>query len=323
MAEAAPLVEIPEAPIPPGAAAEWFEGTDGARLRAALFPAMGAPRGSVVLSGGRTEPIEKYFEVIGELQARGFTVLAHDWRGQGLSARALPDRLKGHADGFQPFLDDYRALLAAFEARLPKPWIALGHSMGGCLTLLALGRGEAARFAAGVLSAPMLGLQLPLPLPVARGLARFFCAVGRRHGYVFLQEGSPFDADFEGNRLTHDERRFLRHRHQIDACPDLALGSVTWGWLDFATRAMTENARPERLARVAIPMLVYSAEADQIVEVAAQARAAERLPDARYVVVPGARHEILMETDERRAVVWAAFDDLADRVAPKLRSPSA
>jgi lysophospholipase len=32
------------------------------------------------------------------------------------------------------------------------------------------------------------------------------------------------------------------------------------------------------------------------------------------VEAPGAFHEILMETDERRAVFWRAFDDLARRV---------
>jgi lysophospholipase len=96
----------------------------------------------VVVSPGRSEPIEKYFEVVQDLLDRGFVVLVHDWRGQGLSHRALPDRLKGHAAGFKEFLGDYQALLAAFETRLPKPWIALGHSMGGCLTMLALATGE-------------------------------------------------------------------------------------------------------------------------------------------------------------------------------------
>ncbi|MFX9169433.1 alpha/beta hydrolase, partial [Acinetobacter baumannii] len=94
----------------------------------------GAARGSVVLSPGRSEPIEKYFEVIGELQARGFTVLVHDWRGQGLSHRMLPDALAGHAPDWRTYLHDFDAMIAAFRARLPEPWIALGHSMGGGLT---------------------------------------------------------------------------------------------------------------------------------------------------------------------------------------------
>ncbi len=157
MNESAPLIATPDAPVPEGGAAEWFTGVDGVRLRAALFPAKAALRGSVVLSPGRTEALEKYFEVIGELQSRGFVVLIHDWRGQGLSARALPDRMKGHAVGWQTFLSDYKRLLDTFEPRLPKPWIQMAHSMGGCLSLLALAKGED-RFVASALSAPMFGI---------------------------------------------------------------------------------------------------------------------------------------------------------------------
>ena len=69
----------------------------------------------MILSGGRTEPIEKYYETASELTARGFVVLCHDWRGQGLSWRLLPDRLKGHAAGSDDFVTDYAAMVAAFE----------------------------------------------------------------------------------------------------------------------------------------------------------------------------------------------------------------
>ena len=82
-----------------------------------------------MLSGGRTEVIEKYFEVIQDFLDRGFVVLAHDWRGQGLSHRALGDPLKGHADGSKAFLDDFRILLDAYASRLPKPWVAVAHSI--------------------------------------------------------------------------------------------------------------------------------------------------------------------------------------------------
>jgi len=126
----APLVSIPQAPTPAGGGAEWITGAGGAQLRAALFRPRGPARGSVVLSTGRTEAIEKYFEVIEDLLRRGFVVLCQEWRGQGLSHRELPDRLKGHARGIQPYLDDYAAILAAYEAQLPRPWLAIGHSMG-------------------------------------------------------------------------------------------------------------------------------------------------------------------------------------------------
>lgn len=321
MSSAAPLVATPAAPVPPGGEAEWVTAADGARLRAALFRPAGVSRGSVVLSGGRTEPIEKYFEVIGELLDRGFTVLVHDWRGQGLSQRALPDRLKGHARGYEAFVGDYTTLLDVFEARLPRPWIAVGHSMGGCLTLLALAKGVSARFAGAVLSAPMLGLHMPTPRLVASLLAGGFSLIGQGDRYCLDNPGKPFDDAFEDNTLTHDRARFLRHRAQIKADPDLALGGPTWGWLAFALKAGAYLARPAHLKGVTIPVVICSAGADKIVVNLAQSAAAAALPKGRFVTVPDAYHEILMETDDRRAVFWAEFDALAGELAPI--SPSA
>ena len=312
MAEKAPLYGTDAAPVPEGAVAEWFTGAGGARLRAALFPAKGAVRGSVMLSGGRTEPIEKYFEVVGELNARGFTVLAHDWRGQGLSQRLLPDRLRGHASGSDDFVADYAALIAAFEARLPTPWLAVGHSMGGCLTALVLARGER-RFVGAVLSAPMLGLYTtPIPPPLARLLAGTLALIGLGGG------GTPGGdaASFETNILTHDPRRYARNVGLVAAHPDLALGAPTWGWLAFAFSAMGELQKGPGVPKVETPVIIVAAAEDRIVDNAGTRLVASRFPHGRYVEAPGAFHEVLQETDEIRATFWREFDALATDVAP-------
>lgn len=316
MTAAAPLLDLPQAPVPTGGAAEWFTGFGGARLRAALFAAKGPIRGSVVLSPGRTEPIEKYFEVVCELQAKGFVVLVHDWRGQGLSHRMLPDRLKGHADGMQPFLDDFQALLDAFEARLPKPWIALGHSMGGCLTALALGHGER-RFSAAVLSAPMFGLNTGgRPKAITRLLAKAMVLLGRAGDYVLGDPGKPFAYDFANNALTHDQARFDRAFAQITACPDIALGAPTWGWLKFAFQACDWLAQNPSVAQIDLPVTVLGAGAEALVDNAEQAKVTARMPKGRYLVVEGAFHEILMEIDALRTAFWQEFDRVAEQVAP-------
>src|SRR6185437_16245542 len=191
MDDDAPLIETAEARAPPGGAAAWYAGAGGAKLRAALFAPQRRPRGSIVLSGGRTEPIEKYYEFIGELLDRGFVVLAHDWRGQGLSQRDLPDPLKGHVRGYKTYLDDFRALLGAYSERLPKPWTAVAHSMGGCLTLLAMAHGET-RFAGAILSAPMLGLRTPFPLVFSQLLTGLNIMAGRGKLYTLGGAGKPF-----------------------------------------------------------------------------------------------------------------------------------
>jgi lysophospholipase len=249
-----------------------------------------------------------------DLLDRGFVVLVHDWRGQGLSHRALPDRLKGHAAGFKDFLGDYQALLAAFETRLPKPWIALGHSMGGCLTMLVLATGER-RFAAAVLSAPMLGLNTGArPAGGARALAWLMSRSRYKGDYVLGDAGDPFVQSFPDDALTHDAARYARHRAQIHANPDIALGGITWGWTDFAFSACAFLRRTKGVEAVSVPVTIVAAGQDSRVLIADEKSIASRLPQGRYVEIPDAFHEILIETDDRRAVFWKAFDETVDGV---------
>src|SRR5690606_728435 len=157
------------------------------------------------------------------------------------------------------FLEDFRALLTAFAPRLPKPWVAVGHSMGGCLTLLALAHGED-RFAGAVLSAPMLGIRTGRIAPgTAHLLTRIHVLLGRAGRYTLGQAGKPFDADFDANILTHDRRRFARNCGLLTAEPQLALGAPTWGWLDFALSATAYLSQPDRLRAVTVPVTLVSA----------------------------------------------------------------
>ena len=309
----APLIDTPAAPVPSGGAAEWYEGAGGARLRAALFPATAAdPRGSVVVHPGRTEAIEKYFEVVDRLRDRGFAVLVHDWRGQGLSHRMLPDRKAGHAEGFADFLTDHDRLLGAFAARLPKPWISLGHSMGGCLALLALAQGES-RYAGAILSAPMLGLGLGrTPVAAARVLAAANRLLGRGGLAARPDTGAP--ETFETNILTHDPARYARNAAQIAACPDLALGGPTWGWIDFALSATEVLQRGDGVPRIKVPVTVAAAGEERLVDNAKSRLVAGRLSNGRFVEIPGAYHEILQELDPLQAPFWTEFDALAAKV---------
>ena len=312
MSDAAPLFGTDAAPVPPGASAHWFAGAGGLRLRAALFPPAGPARGSVVLSGGRTEPIEKYFEVADELNARGFVVLCHDWRGQGLSQRLLPERLKGHAVGYADVLQDYGDLLATFETRLPKPWLAIGHSMGGALTALALVTGER-RFAAAFLTAPMFGIFTPpLPRPVVKVLARALSRIGLGGGLVPGASLAAPPTPFAENVLTHDPRRYARNVEQTSVHPELALGPPTWGWLDFAFAAIRELRQGKGAPKVEIPVVVIAAGDDQLVDNRDLRLITDRFPKGQYVEIAGAHHEILMETDLLRAVFWREFDALAE-----------
>ena len=116
-------------------------------------------KGTVVLLTGRGEFIEKYAtEVVGELLGRGYCVYALDWRGQGLSDRALADRGKGHIDNFSTYMADLQLFLDKVVApAAPRPILALCHSMGGHIMMRVLAENGSGPLSAGVLCSPMTG----------------------------------------------------------------------------------------------------------------------------------------------------------------------
>ena len=65
------LVALAKNPVPSGAITGTFKSRDGLRLRFARWePTRGPKRGTVCLFQGRSESIEKYFEVVADLRRR-------------------------------------------------------------------------------------------------------------------------------------------------------------------------------------------------------------------------------------------------------------
>ncbi|HEY4344126.1 MAG TPA: alpha/beta hydrolase [Parvibaculum sp.] len=315
----APVVLIPENPMPRGGQARWITASDGVRLRVIAWPPEAAglahARGTVFVFGGRTEFAEKYFEVVGELLARGFAVATVDWRGQGLSDRALADPRKGHVGNFADFERDISAFMGEVAPALPRPWIALAHSMGGNVLMRAL-HDHPEWFSACVLSAPMLGLRLGSAF--AANLARAVAFSGSMLGFGsrYLPGGTAKAADevpFSENILTHDERRYAVYQALVRAEPKLGLGASTLGWLFAAFRSIKAAASPAYLAAIKVPVLIALAEEDGLIDRSSLQFAAQHLPQGELVTIEHARHEILIETDPCRAKFWAAFDDFIAR----------
>jgi lysophospholipase len=71
---------------------------------------------------------------------------------------------------------------------------------------------------------------------------------------------------------------------------------------------MGEFADPSYAGRLRQPLLLVAAGQDQIVSTPATGAFAVRLRAGSHLVIPGARHELLMEQDRYREQFWAAFD---------------
>src|SRR5918998_179476 len=87
-----------------------------------------------------------------------------------------------------------------------------------------------------------------------------------------------------------------------------AIGAPTVAWLHAAFRFMARFGEASFPLQVRVPTLVVAAGADPICDTPAIERFAARLKVGNAIVIPGARHEILMERDAVRDQFWAAFD---------------
>jgi len=299
-----------------------FLQANGARLRYACWnvprTAAGEAKGTVVLLPGRAEFLEKYAtEVVGELLDRGYSVYALDWRGQGLSDRTLADRGKGHIDNFSTYMADLQLFLDKVVApAAPRPILALCHSMGAHIMMRVLAENGSGPISAGVLCSPMTALKREAMLRSVLMVMPELPAIDER--YLFgTGPFVMFAREFHANIVTHDERRYRFTDQWFAADPRLALGGPTLGWGRQAVRSMTAAVAPGYLERIELPLVLISAGEDPLIESHSHAPVAARLRHGEHLTIAGAKHEIMMETDDLRALFWEAFDRLAKGVPGK------
>lgn len=307
------LVALARNPLPTGAIVGAFDGHDGAPLRFARWaPTRGPQRGTVCCFTGRSEFIEKYFEVVADLRRRGFAVAMMDWRGQGGSYRPLTNPRKAYVSDFCEYDRDLECFMREVVLPdCPPPYVALAHSMGGHILLRHAGE-PSSWFDRMVISAPMLAFhanKIRTHPALVHIYARGGALLGFRKSYVRGgSDDSDDPTDFETNSLTSDRDRFARNRALIDAAPHLLVGSPTIGWLNAALRSMRLLNNPSYARSVTVPLLIFVAGNDIIVDSRVIEDFAARLKIGTHVTLPHAKHEILQENDLIRGPFWAAFD---------------
>jgi lysophospholipase len=291
--------------LPPGGAIETWPARDGWPLGLGTWRE--GARGTLLLLNGRADFLGKYAEALWHWRERGWAIAAPDWRGQGLSGRLGRTPLHGHADSVDPWLDDLATILGRL-ADWPRPLVALGHSMGGHLLLRALAGGLAGPERVA-LTAPMLGLRLPLPRPLAAAVAGAAVALGAGGRFAPGQRGRlpPATERLRARVLTSCPERQGDEAWWLERHPERRLGGVTWGWLAAALASLRALDAPGVVEGVRLPVLALLARDERVVDGAAAKRMLARLPHGRYAQMEG-RHELLREADGPRAAVMARLD---------------
>jgi lysophospholipase len=284
----------------------FFTGSGGRRLRYAVFrTADPVAKGTVVLLHGRNESIEKYFEMIGDLLARGLWVATFDWRGQAGSERLMKQLRRGHVRRFS----DYEADLQIFLDRivLPDtrlPFFLVAHSMGALVALAQAPR-LTTRIDRMVLNAPFVALGNQSLSHGKIGLISGVASLLGLGGFALSKE-RPMR--FEDNLVSSDPVRYARNAAIAEAHPELALGPPSARWLHETFRAIRRVTQREHLTRITVPTLLLAPTRDRLVPYAAVEALARNFRAATLIPIDGARHELFQEADRYRAQALAAID---------------
>ena len=272
-------------------------------------------KGIVILLGGRAEYLEKHLETVKDLTSRGLDVCGMDWRGQGLSTRVLKNRFKGFVEDYDEYVKDLRKLFDILSKHFVDvydtdlPVILLAHSMGGHICL---------RFIHDypdfvdkvVLVSPMIDIfSVAIVNLAVRKIVNVAVTSGLKKAYAIGKtDKHQGQMRFNGNRLTSDYTRFANRIRDIEQNPNLALGGVTYGWLDATFKSIDLVTSLGYVEEIRTPILFVSASDDKVVSVQAQIKVCSRISNGQFISIEGALHEILHEKDSLRDKFFEKMD---------------
>lgn len=295
----------------------WYKSTfheqrlpthDGRTLRYACQKAADC-RAAVIIVNGRTEYIEKYIELLRDLQAVEISFAIYDHCGQGDSGRLLEDKEKGHIEKFDQYVEDLGLVIRTSREEFGQvPLHLLCHSMGGTIAWLYCAEHPGA-VESLILSAPMFSIEtgIGIPLFMVESIARICCKNGMGERYVATT--GPFNEDlpFEDNVLTTDPDRFAFNLYLAKSLPYARVGGPTYRWLCEAFTAMRRIGKVSD--RIECPVRLFAGKEDHVVNIDRIEQAAQEVNGA-YRVYENARHELFMESQEIRSQVLDAVREL-------------
>ncbi|MEC4019455.1 alpha/beta hydrolase [Streptomyces sp. H27-D2] len=287
---------------------DYFQAQDGTRVAAYTWlPKSGRPRALVQIAHGAAEHALRYDRFARFLTANGYAVVASDHRGHGASAASTGGRGVVGEDSWRRVVTDLRGIGDRLRAAYPGvPLVLLGHSMGSMLA-----RDYAQEYGGDLSGLILSGTFRVLPgAEMEDSIARLEQEIaehGRSHLSGFIPElfGS-FNDPYAGPGLTGFEW-LSRDETEVDAYIDDARCGFAFSAglaLDWV-RAIRKMNDPRELARIPADLPVHVAVGDQDPCNQRMTLVYELLEDFRYLgtadltwkAYPGARHEILNETN--------------------------
>lgn len=264
------------------------------------------------ITHGMQEYIERYAEFAEFLTDRGFLVVGHDHLGHGKSVLSAEEY--GFFTEEQPsdtLISDMHTLrrLVQKENR-DKPYVMLGHSMGSYLL-----RKYITRYAKGLSGAVLVGTG-SMPDGLMKLGMRICSVLGKRHGWHYRSRlvkqlsflGPYRKYDVTGKRIADNWlTRNLEIAGRFYEDPKCSFDFTVNGYYGLMEAVSYDN-QPRYIRRIpkTLPLLLVSGDSDPVGDMGKGVRKVYRqyraagILDVKLRLYPGARHEILNETNREQ-----------------------
>ena len=298
----------------------------------------------IVISHGFCEFAEKFEEVIYYFLCKGYSVYIPEHRGHGNSDRETDDLSKVYVDGFDKYVNDFYGFVRDIvrNENPGKKMVLYAHSMGGAIGALVLEQ-YPELFDCAVLTSPMLKMKFngipefvanllriyaaifpvkfkyvpPMLKMKFNGIPEFVANLLRIYAAIFPVKFKyvPGQSVFDGVRdekfgcCTSGERYeyIFRKREKNDR---YHMNGATYGWSISAMKATKKLQREAE--KVKIPVLLFQASDDDLVDNRGQNRFAEKNKNVILIQIPNSKHEIYGSTYNTikwyYEVIWKFLD---------------
>jgi lysophospholipase len=288
-----------------------FTGQKNISIHYATYTTNDQTNRCLVILPGRTEALEKYAEVVYDLDngvlAGEFKYFLMDHRGQGSSGRMVADTQKGHVDSFNNYVLDLKQFMDTVVKDANCSEVNLiAHSLGAGIATNFL-QTYPDYFKRAALSSPMLKIQTaPYKYELARAIVLASMIAGKGKDYGVGQK--PFDPtrNFVTNTFTTSEVRYDMAMDIFDEYRQAKLGGVTNQWLNevmHSTFSIRLNYK-----KIKIPLRVFHAGLESYSEPSEMIRLCKEASDCSRTFLPTAKHEVLMDRDVNRGVVISELE---------------
>ena len=236
------------------------------------------PQANILLTHGQAEHSGCYQRVFAALRDVPVNLIAWDLRGHGQSQGQ-----RGYVENFEDYCTDLDLMIAEvsrINAKSPLPLILFGHSMGGLITLKTMLQTTHENVEHVILSAPMLGLSIEVPVfkeQLAKLSYRIFPKLTLWNEIRFEQLTRDPDV------IQEYTRDVFRHDRISSGC---FLGSLEA--IDFVFA---------RSQQYQTPMTLMVSDSDPVVSTSSVEKLFQSLRcEKKLLVYPKRRHEIFNDT---------------------------